>query len=63
PEFTGNGHSSLTVIHLNSVERAAHLIGVCGSGFLPADFFHEDTLDTFGAFYVSKYADHHMHDF
>ncbi|KDQ49177.1 hypothetical protein JAAARDRAFT_143773 [Jaapia argillacea MUCL 33604] len=63
PEFTGNGRPSLAVIHLDSVEWAAHLIGVYGSGFLPADFFHEDTLDVFGAFYVSKYADHHMHEF
>ncbi|KDQ60531.1 hypothetical protein JAAARDRAFT_126067, partial [Jaapia argillacea MUCL 33604] len=50
-------------VHLDSVERAVHLIGVYGSGLLPADFPHEDSLDAFVAFYVSRYADHHMHEF
>ncbi|KDQ54263.1 hypothetical protein JAAARDRAFT_196639 [Jaapia argillacea MUCL 33604] len=63
PEFTGNGRQSLAVIPVDSIERAAHLIGVYGSAFLPPDFPHEDSLDVFGAFYISKYADHHMHEF
>ncbi|KDQ55767.1 hypothetical protein JAAARDRAFT_195586 [Jaapia argillacea MUCL 33604] len=63
PEYEGNGRRSMAVIHLDCIARAAHLIGVYGSSFLPEDFHFSYTLDAFRAFYVNKYGDHHLHQF
>lgn len=63
PEFTGNGRRHITVVHLDCITRAAHLIGVYGSSFLPDDFHYSFSLDTFRSYYVNTYADHHMHEF
>ena len=52
-----------TVIHLDSMLRGAHLLPVFdGPTFLPVDFYYSDTLEAFEAYYVSKYADHQMHE-
>jgi hypothetical protein len=48
------------LIHLDCVVRAAHLIGIYGDRFLPPGFHFSRSLDSFLAFYVNKYADHHM---
>ena len=52
-----------SVIHVKSILRAAHLMG-CGTRntFLPNDFQHYQTLDSFQSFYVNKYVDHHSHE-
>ena len=50
------------IIHLDSVLRDVHLIGVAGNDLLPKDFTYHDSLDAFKAFYVSKFADHHAHE-
>jgi hypothetical protein len=55
-----NADGPLAVIHLDCVVRAAHLIGVYGNSFLPPGFHFSRSLDSFRAFYVNKYADHHM---
>ena len=63
---TGNGNRSqphLAVVHLDCIARAAHLIGVYGSAFLPEDFDFTFALDAFQSFYINTYADHHMHEF
>ncbi|KAH9940258.1 hypothetical protein B0H21DRAFT_872070 [Amylocystis lapponica] len=62
PDFNADGSRTTGVIHLDSVIRAAHLIGVYGESYLPANFTHTDSLDAFAAFYVNKYADHHAHE-
>ncbi|KIJ62152.1 hypothetical protein HYDPIDRAFT_30701 [Hydnomerulius pinastri MD-312] len=63
PEFERNGRRTMGVVHLDSVARAAHLIGACGTSCLPDDFHFSDSLDAFRAFYVNRYADHHMFEF
>ena len=63
---TGNGNRSqphLAVVHLDCIARAAHLIGVYGSAFLPEDFDFTFALDAFQSFYINTYTDHHMHEF
>ena len=50
---------NLTVIHLDTVVRACHLIPIFGSEILPKNLLCTDTLDTFTHFYVNKYVDHH----
>ena len=62
PEYKRNGERLITVIHLDSVLRAAHLIPVFGRQYLPPHFSHTWSLDVFEAFYVNKYADHHANE-
>jgi hypothetical protein len=63
PDFRG-GRPFLEVIHLDTVLRGAHLIGVSRSHFLPndPDFTFDKSLDAFTSFYVNKYIDHHAHE-
>jgi hypothetical protein len=53
---------AISVIHLDCVVRAAHLVPVYGDDFIPPRFPFHVTLDCFYVYYVSKYADHHMFD-
>jgi len=50
-----------SIIHLDTVVRAAHLLPVFGSGTgqVPKTLSFTDTLDTFKTFYVNKFVDHH----
>ncbi|KAF9235931.1 hypothetical protein BU15DRAFT_50804, partial [Melanogaster broomeanus] len=52
---------SMVVMHLDSIARAAHLIGTYGSTLLPGDF--SDSLDVFRTFCVNRCADHHTFEF
>ena len=54
------GDDGLDVIHLDTILRGAHLIGVTDD-FIPKIKFME-SLDAFKAFYVNKYADYHTHE-
>ena len=52
--------SRTTILHLNTIIRAAHLIPVFGGRrFVSRALSFRDTLDNFNRFYVNKYADHH----
>ena len=62
PELDQFGHNVVSVIHLDCVLRAAHLIGIAGKEPIPHRLKHTDTLDAFNTFYVNKYADHHAHE-
>ncbi|KAJ6617248.1 hypothetical protein B0H10DRAFT_1797694, partial [Mycena sp. CBHHK59/15] len=65
PDFV-RGHPrepEMAVVRLDSLLRAAHLIGLAGNKFVPLDNFDfSNSLDAFKAFYVNKYADHHSHE-
>lgn len=63
PEFQGNGYRMSSIIHLNCVVRAAHLLPVYGCNFLPEDLHFSDSLDAFRAYFVNPYIDHHGHEF
>ncbi|KAH9856101.1 hypothetical protein C2E23DRAFT_722466 [Lenzites betulinus] len=50
----------MSVIHIDTIVRAAHLIGVYkGSGVDLEDLEYYRSLDVFERFYVNKYIDHH----
>ncbi|TFK60449.1 hypothetical protein BDN72DRAFT_779411 [Pluteus cervinus] len=51
-----------TIIPLNSIGRAAHLIGTYVSTALPREYRYQDCNHTFKTFYVNKYIDHHAHE-
>ena len=48
-----------SIIHLDSVVRAAHLLPVFGLERVSKALSFTDTLDNFTRFYVNKFADHH----
>jgi hypothetical protein len=62
-EYEGNGHRTLSIVNLNSIARAAHLLPVYGSSFVPNDLHFSDALDVFRAYFVNLYADHHTYEF
>jgi hypothetical protein len=61
PDFIRNRRNK-SVVHLDAFLRAAHLIPVYGSDRLPLEIDAAISLDTFRAYYVNKYIDHHAHE-
>jgi hypothetical protein len=61
PNLDHDGERVTTIVHLDSIVRGAHLIPVFGSAFIPHELHFSKTLDAFCAYYINKYADHHMH--
>ena len=59
PEIGEDGKRVESVIHLDTIMHAAHLIGVYGQSFIPRNFSHTYTLFAFTSYYVNKFADHH----
>jgi len=59
PETTDNDELHASVIHLDTVVRASHLLPVFGQEYVSKTISFTDTLDTFTTFYVNKYIDHH----
>ncbi|KAJ6448828.1 hypothetical protein C8R45DRAFT_1057369 [Mycena sanguinolenta] len=57
------GEKSLAIVTLDCIARAAHLLPVYGSTFVPEDFHFSYSLDVFRAFFVNRYADHHTFEF
>jgi hypothetical protein len=57
-----HGRHLTSVVHLNTVLWGAHLIPIFGTGFLPHNFHHNWSLNSFKAFFVNKYADHHANE-
>ncbi|RXW12546.1 hypothetical protein EST38_g13308 [Candolleomyces aberdarensis] len=54
----------VTVVHIDSILRSAHLLPVYGSRYplIPPNFKHSLSLDCFNAYYVNKYIDHHANE-
>jgi hypothetical protein len=59
PEVTPDGAPVISVIHLDCILRAAHLLPIYGNTPVPVTMTFHDSLDAFPAYYVNKYADHH----
>lgn len=53
----------LSVVHLDCIPRAAHLLPNYGSSFILESLQFHQSLDAFQSYYVNTYADHHMHEF
>ncbi|KAJ6587718.1 hypothetical protein B0H10DRAFT_2333593 [Mycena sp. CBHHK59/15] len=62
PDTDQHGHRILDIIHLDTILRGVHLIPIFGDDFLPHHFKYSSSLDSFKAFYINKYADHHSHE-
>jgi len=60
PERTADGSRLMSVVHLDSMVRAAHLLPVFGRPSpIPPQIKFSFALDSFSAFYVNKYIDYH----
>jgi hypothetical protein len=59
PLADDDGESLTTIIHLDTIVRAAHLLPVFGHRHTSRTLSCADTLDKFTSFYVNKYVDHH----
>ncbi|KAJ6561586.1 hypothetical protein B0H10DRAFT_2169275 [Mycena sp. CBHHK59/15] len=62
PDTDHRGQRVIDIIHIDTILRSAHLIGIYGDSFLPQHFKYSDTLDRFQAFYINKYTDHHANE-
>ncbi|KAJ7631552.1 hypothetical protein DFH06DRAFT_1438650 [Mycena polygramma] len=62
PDVDHRGRRVMDIIHIDTILRGAHLIGIYGDSLLPHHFKYSDTLDRFKAFYINKYADHHANE-
>jgi hypothetical protein len=63
PDFDNLGNHAMSLIHLDSIVRGAHLMGIAGSSRIPNHLTFDRSLDAFQFFYVNKYIDHHAHEF
>lgn len=60
PEYVANGSRLMSVIHVDSIVRAAHFLPIFqGSSTLPPQLKFSLTLESFRAFYINKYIDYH----
>ncbi|RXW19707.1 hypothetical protein EST38_g6140 [Candolleomyces aberdarensis] len=62
PQYDNRQHRLCGVIHIDSILRSAHLIGVYGHSSLPREFHFSNTLTAFRLYYVNKYADYHSYE-
>lgn len=51
-----------SIIPINSIIRACHLIGVYSQSSIPVDFHFADSLVAFKRYYVNWFADYHIHE-
>ena len=59
PEVLDNSETLTSIIHLDTIVQASHLLPVFGSEHVSKTLSFTDTLNTFNRFYVDKYIDHH----
>lgn len=59
PSYLRGRTPLLSVIHLNGIVRAAHLIGSSVGETVSDDLQSHKALEHFSTFYVNKYVDHH----
>jgi hypothetical protein len=59
PAFNNRRQPDISVIHLDTIYRAAHLIPLHGGHNIFPEIQPEHSYDAFRSYYVNKYADHH----
>ena len=59
PDVMEGGTAISSVIHLDTIVRAAHLLPVFKGEIVSRDLSFSDKLDKFQLFYVNKFIDHH----
>lgn len=60
PDYNNDGYRIMSVVHVDSIVRAAHLLPVFKARTpIPREINFTNTLDVFKAFYLNKYIDYH----
>ena len=59
PETLDDDEPFMSIVHLDTIIRASHLLPVFGQERVSRTLQFTGTLDTFTRFYVNKYIDHH----
>jgi hypothetical protein len=60
PDYDDDGYRIMSVVHVDSIVRAAHLLPVFKDETpIPREVNFTNTLDVFKAFYLNKYIDYH----
>ena len=59
PDLAKDGTHTMSVIHIDTIFRAAHLMPVYGNDAVPRYLSFTQSLDAFNSYYVNKYIDHH----
>ncbi|KAG2028968.1 hypothetical protein BDR03DRAFT_936904 [Suillus americanus] len=59
PSTNDNGTPDVSIIHIDCIFRAAHLIPVYGNNFIPREITLHNSHNMFHTFYINKYANHH----
>lgn len=64
PEFEHSvgRHRTLAIIHIDCIARAAHLIPVFGSSFVPEELHFTNSLDVYRSYFVNNNVDHHCQE-
>lgn len=62
PDRDARGRRVASLVHIDTILRGAHLIGVAGHHLLPETLTYNHSLDVFSRFYVNKYIDYHAHE-
>ncbi|KAF9225582.1 hypothetical protein BS17DRAFT_869508 [Gyrodon lividus] len=60
PSYLPNHTPNFAIIHIDAIYRAAHLIPIYGANAISHDIKPHHSYDAFRAFYINKYADHHV---
>jgi len=58
-DMLDDGEITVSIIHLDTVVQASHLLPVSGEEYISKTLSFIDTLNIITRFYVNKYADHH----
>ena len=61
PDHFGSS-PSVSVIHIDSIFCAAHLLPIFNANPLPRTLNYMSTLDSFKGFYVNNYIDYHAYE-
>ncbi|KAH9839287.1 uncharacterized protein C8Q71DRAFT_795564 [Rhodofomes roseus] len=56
------GQQASSIVHLDSIFRAVHLMPVFRDTFMPLTFHFSYSLDAFESFYINRYGDYHSHE-
>ncbi|KAG8219268.1 hypothetical protein J3R82DRAFT_109 [Butyriboletus roseoflavus] len=59
PSYLHNHTLNFAIIHIDAIYRAAHLIPIYDTSHISQHIKPHNSYDTFCAFYVNKYVDHH----
>lgn len=59
PGYNTRRQPDISIIHLDSIYRAAHLIPVYGTQHVSPEIQPHNSYNSFRSYYVNKYADHH----